>query len=123
MSYAPGVLVLFFAKNRMAAVILCLGVGFLAGTSPFGRKNGAAGAYFLLFLITLVAAVTGYFFFDMKVIGTIMCFFGLLLALEWIASLSYVAGFLPCAAITGAVLYGVAMLLEANSHLIIFKII
>lgn len=84
MSYAPGVLVLFFAKNRMAAVILCLGVGFLAGTSPFGRKNTAAAAYFVLFLITLVAAVTGYFFFDLKVIGTMMCFFGLLLALEWI---------------------------------------
>lgn len=155
-SYAPGVLTLFFADNRMAAVILghllllctyawlkisgglppqsalfaagieyyatvALGVGFLAGTSPFGRKNGAAGAYFVLFLITLVAAVTGYFFFDLKVIGTIMCFFGLLLALEWIASLSYMAGFLPCAAIMGAVLYGVAMLLEANSHLIIFR--
>ena len=52
-----------------------------------------------------------------------MCFFGLLLALEWIASLSYMAGFLPCAAIMGAVLYGVAMLLEANSHLIIFRMI
>jgi len=155
--YAPGLLVLFFAESRMAAVIIghllvlstygwlkisgglppqsalfaagieyyatvALGLGFLAGTSPFGRKNAAAAAYFVLFLITLVAAVTGYFFFDLKVIGTIICFFGLLLALEWIATLSYIAGFLPCAAIMGAVLYGVAMLLEAKSHLIIFII-
>jgi hypothetical protein len=158
-SYAPGVLTLFFAKNRLAAVILghllvlgtyaglkisgalppesalfaagleyygtvALGVGFLVGTSPFGKKDAAAAAYFFLFLLTLtlIAAITGYFFFDLKVIGTIMCFFGLLLALEWIGFLSHKVGFLPGAAIMGAVLYGVAMLLEANSHLIIFRI-
>jgi len=80
-------------------------------------------AYFCLFLFTLVAAITGYFFFDLKVIGTIMCFFGLLLALEWIGFFSHKAGFIPFAAIMGAVLYGVAMLLEANSHLIVFRLI
>lgn len=155
-SYAPGMLTLFVAEKRIAAVIIghllvlltyaglkisgslppesavftagieyygtvALGVGFLVATSPFGKKDAAAVTYFLLFCITLIAAITGYFFFDLKIIGTIMCIFGLLLALEWIGVLSYAAGFLPFAAIMGAILYGVAMLLEANSHLIIFK--
>lgn len=156
-SYAPGVLTLFFAERRLAAVVLghllvlgsyaalrisgalpaqaaffeagldyyttiALGVGFLVGASPFIRGESAStAAYALLFLLTLVAAISGYFFFDLKVIGTILCFFGLLLALEWIGFLSAKAGFLPCAAIMGAVLYGLALLLEANSHLIIFR--
>jgi len=154
--YAPGLLVLFFAESRMAAVIIghllvlgsyaglkisgglppqasvfaagieyyasiALGVGFLVGASPFREKGASTVAYFCLFLLTLVAAITGYFFFDLKVIGTIMCFFGLLLALEWIGFFSHKAGFIPFAAIMGAVLYGLAMLLEANSHLIIFR--
>ncbi len=137
--YAPGLLTLFFAKDRMAAVILghllvlctyaglkisgalppqsavfaagieyyatiALGVGFLIGASPLRQKGTSLAAYFFLFLLTLIAAITGYFFFDLKVIGTIMCFFGLLLALEWIGFFSHKAGFIPFAAIMGAVL-------------------
>ncbi len=154
--YAPGMLILFFERDRMAAVILghllvvgtyaglkisgglppqsavfaagleyyatvALGVGFLVAASPFRQKGTSMFVYLGLFLLTLIAAITGYFFFDLKVIGTMMCFFGLLLALEWIGFLSHKAGFLPFAAIMGAVLYGIAMLLEANSHLIILR--
>ncbi len=102
---------------------IAMGVGFLVAASPFGWRNkGNPGAFLALFLFVAAAAVYGYFFYDLKVIGSIVLVFGALLFLEWVGYLSYKTGFLFGTFAMGAVLYGFSLLLERYSHLIILKL-
>lgn len=136
--YRPGVLMLFFHEKGTGAVVfghlvvlatcaamkvtghlpaqtelfavglehyctIAMGVGFLVGASPFTRSQTAAG-------------------YDLKVIGSILCCIGVLLALEWIGHLSYRAGFLFGTFLMGVVLYGGALLLERYAHLIVLRL-
>lgn len=100
---------------------IAMGVGFLVGASPFGRDK-AVGGYLALFLVVLLAAVTGYFFYDLKVIGSILVCIAILLALEWLGYLSHKAGFILGAFLAGTSLYGGALLLERYAHLLVLKL-
>lgn len=102
---------------------IAMGVGFLVAASPFyGRNQGGAVGYLMLFLLVTFAAVAGYFLFDLKVIGSILCVFAVLLALEWIGYLSYKSGFIVGTFILGITLYGLSLLAEHYGHLVVLKL-
>ena len=111
-----------FAVGLEYYCTIAMGVGFLVGASPLAREGGAVGGYLMLFIAVVAAAVTGYFFYDLKVIGSILCCIGVLLALEWIGYLSYQTGFLFGTFLMGVVLYGGALLLERYAHLIVLRL-
>ena len=90
--HAPAQTALFTAGFEYYRTI-AMGVGFLVGASAFRMKEGCV-SYLFGFMLILAAAVTGYFFCDFKVIGSILCCIGMLLALEWIGYLGYQGGFL-----------------------------
>lgn len=110
-----------FAVGLECYCTIAMGVGFLVAASPFSRER-AVGGYLLLFIAVLASAVTGYFFFDLKVIGSILCCIGVLLALEWIGYVSYQTGFIFGTFLMGVVLYGGAMLLERYAHFIVLRL-
>lgn len=102
---------------------IAMGVGFLVGASPFNfRQAMATGGYLLLFVLVAFAAIAGYHFLGLKVVGSIVCVFGVLLALEWVGYLSYKTGFGMGTATLGAVLYGASVLLEKYGHFIVLKL-
>ena len=100
---------------------IAMGVGFLVAASPFGGRR-AALSYLLLFALVTVAAVTGYFFFDLKVIGSILSCIAVLLALEWVGYIGYQAGFLWGTFLTGISLYGGSLMLERFAHLVVLRL-
>lgn len=113
--------VALFAVGLEYYCAIAMGVGFLVGASPFVREKGTGG-YFSLFILVLFAAMAGYFFYDLKVIGSIVCTIGVLLALEWISYLSYKTGFLVGTTAVGASLYAGALLLERYAHFIVLRL-
>ena len=111
----------FFVAGLAYYCTIAMGVGFLVGASPGGRKS-TAGFYLLLFSLVLFGAMFGYFFWDLKVIGSILCCIAVLLALEWIAYLSYQVNFVFCSLVLGVALYGGSLLLEAYGPYIVLRL-
>ncbi len=101
---------------------IAMGIGFLVGASPFERRSGRAGAWLVLFTLVTIAAVTGYFIYDLKVIGSIMCVIAVLLALEWIGYIGYQAGFLFGTFILGVTLYVGSLLLEHYASFFVLRL-
>ena len=110
-----------FAVGLEYYCTIAMGVGFLVGASPFDSLEGT-GAYLLFFVLVTLAAVSGYFFFDLKVIGSILCCIAVLLALEWIGYLSFSISFLAGTFIMGLTLYGCALLLERYASMIVLRL-
>jgi hypothetical protein len=103
----------WFAAGVEHYATVALGVGFLLATAPFIASPPARRlAYLALFAGVVVLASLGYHLFGLKVIGSIVGLFALLVALEWLGYLAYRAGFLAGTAIAGALLYGLALLVE-----------
>lgn len=90
-------------------IALC--TGLLVGSAPW-YKETTTGLYSLLFVVAFATSILGYFFFDLKVIGSIVSCFFILFCLEWISYLSFRAGALIGAGVLGSALFGLAMLLE-----------
>jgi hypothetical protein len=111
-----------FAIGLQYYCTIALGVGFLVGASPFGRFTGETGGFLLLFVVTLVLAIVGYHMYDLKVIGSILCVFGVLLALEWIGYLSYKSGFLMGTFVMGLVLYGGSLVMENFANFLVLRL-
>ncbi len=102
---------------------IAMGVGFLVGASPFnGLRDASPLGYLFLFALVAFAAVSGYFMFDLKVIGSIICCIGVLLALEWIGYMGYRVGFLFGTFLLGIALYGASLLAEHYGHLVVLRL-
>lgn len=110
-----------FAIGLQYYCTIAMGVGFLVAASPFGRDRRAAG-YVMLFIAVFVLAITGYHIYDLKVIGSIISVFAVLLALEWIGYLSYRAGFLVGTFVTGIVLFGGSFLMESFASFLVLRL-
>lgn len=90
---------------------IAVGIAFLVAASPFKWRNGGKNTrgYLLLFVLTLAAGLYGFFVYDLKVVGSILCVFGVLLATEWYGRLCFAVGFIP-----GGLLLGVALIAAAK---------
>ncbi len=114
----------YFSAGLDYYCTIAMGVGFLVGASPFARRGHEVAGYLALFVAVLFGAIYGYFFYDdLKVIGSILCVFAVLLALEWMGYLSYKAGFIVGTFVLGASLYAVSLALESYGHLIILRMV
>ena len=96
-------------------------VGLLVGASPFFNRR-ESGLYGLVFVLSLLAAITGYFFYDLKVIGSILCSFFILLVLEWLTYWGFRGGVVIGSGILGGTLYSMSLLLERFGHLLVLRI-
>jgi hypothetical protein len=100
---------------------IALGTGLLVGSAPWGRGN-KTGLYLFIAITLFVMSIFGFFFLDLKVIGSIMTCFIILIALEWIAYMGFLAGFIIGTGVSGALLYGVALALEKYGHLLFLNL-
>lgn len=100
-------------------IALC--VGLLVGGSPFYKMSQASG-YVLLFIVLFFLSGYGYFFLDLKVIGSIVSCFFILLILEWLGYWSYKSGLIIGCILLGASLYALAMLLEKYGQFFILSL-
>jgi len=98
-------------------VALC--VGLLVGSSPWAFLKGSRPFMAALFILVFAGAMTGYFFWDLKVIGSIVTCFFILFVLEWIARLGYSGGVVIGSAVLGGTLYGAALLMEKFGSFIV----
>lgn len=102
---------------------IAMGVGFLVGASPFAwRQSKSPIGYLVLFLVTLLAALAAYVFFDFKVVGSILSVFAVLLALEWHAKLCMQAGFVFGMFLLGSALVGLSTMMERHGHLLVLYV-
>jgi hypothetical protein len=99
---------------------IAMGTGFLIAASPFSRKPEKLG-YLVLFVAVLVVALAGYFLADLKVIGSIVSVFGVLLALEWLGHLSYRSGFLRGSFIMGVTLFAASLIAERFAGFLVLR--
>lgn len=97
-----------------------LGVGLLVAASPFYKREAAVG-YAILFTAIAATAMYGYFFYDLKVIGSIMACFYVLFMLEWIGYIGFTGGLIFGSMLTGGTLYGLAMLFETYGSMVILS--
>ena len=97
---------------------IALGVGLLVGASPFYERENAIG-YAGVFILLFFAASFGYFFYDLKVMASILFVFFILFALEWIGYIGYQTGLIFGSAIIGGSLYATAMLLENYGSMLV----
>jgi hypothetical protein len=95
---------------------LALAVGLIVGSSPFYSKS--KGLYAVLF--TILVGISSYFFYihNIKPIFVILMFFYILLIIEWIGYYSFKTNFIIGCAVSGAILYTIALLIEKYSYLI-----
>lgn len=100
---------------------IALATGLLCGASPWWKDN-SKGIYILLMLVVFAASTFGYFFLDIKVIGSIITCFFILFCLEWIAYIGFQGGFILGAGICGGVLYGLALMLEKYGSYIMLTV-
>lgn len=100
---------------------IAMSVGLLVGASPF-YKRGTALGYAVLFVALFFLASYGYFFLDLKVIGSIVSCFFVLLVLEWLGYIGFQGGLIAGCAVLGASLYGVSMLLEKYGQMLILSL-
>lgn len=108
-----------FAVGLQYYCTIALGVGFLVGAAPLAK--GRAG-YLALFLAVFLAAMCGYHLYDLKVIGSIVCVFAVLLFLEWVGYLSYRAGFLAGTFVMGVLLYGASLVMENFASFLVLRL-
>ncbi|MDM5180110.1 hypothetical protein PO883_23270 [Massilia sp. DJPM01] len=95
-----------------------LALALLVGASPWPSR-AQRNRYLALFIVLAILASLGYLFLDLKVIASILLCFFVLLLLEWIAYLGFKTNVLIGAGALGASLYGIAVLLEKYSSLIL----
>lgn len=100
---------------------IAMSVGLLVGASPF-YKRGTALGYAVLFVALFFLASYGYFFLDLKVIGSIVSCFFVLLVLEWLGYIGFQGGLIAGCAVLGASLYAVSMLLEKYGQMLILSL-
>lgn len=100
---------------------IAMGVGLLLGSSPFYKRGSTAG-YALLFVVIFFLASYGYFFLDLKVVGSIVACFFLLFAFEWLGYFGFKGGVIIGCTILGASLYSLSMFLEKYGHMIILSL-
>lgn len=98
---------------------IALGLALLIGSSPFYESKGGNVLYILGFLIIVALASFGYFFWDIKVIASILICFFVLLILEWIGYVGYHINFILGTALVGSALYSIALFLEKYSSMIV----
>lgn len=94
-----------------------LGLAMLIGVSPWNR--GGLGFNFLIALAIFGLAMFGYSFYGEHGIGSIIGIFAALLLIEWVMYASWHGGLIIGTAVTGVILYGAAMFLEANGRAIL----
>lgn len=100
-------------------IALC--VGLVAGSSPWFHVERARPLMALLLIAVFASAMTGYFFWDLKVIGSIISCFFILFVLGWIAKLGYSAGLVAGSGLLGATLYGAAILMEKYGAFVVLS--
>lgn len=101
---------------------IALGLGFLVGASPFKwRHIKSPVGYLALFILTVLGFLFAYVFYDFKVVGSILCVFAVLLALEWHAKLCNEAGFVGGMFLLGAALVGLSSVMERYGHLLVLS--
>ncbi len=100
---------------------IALGVGLLVGASPFYKQSQAL-AYFVLFILIVVASTGLYFFLDMTTVATILFIFFVLVFVEWIGYIGFKTGWVVGCALVGAMLYGFSLLLESYGPMILNNI-
>lgn len=105
--------------EHYCTIALC--VGLLVGSSPWTYIKDTRPLMVLLFVLLFAAAMTGYFFLDLTVIGSIVSCFFILFVLEWIAKLGYSGGVVTGSAVLGVSLYGCAMLMEKYGSFIVLS--
>ncbi len=114
---------IWFAAGVEHYATVALGVGLFLATAPFIASPPARRlAYLAVFAGVVVVASLGYHLFGLKVIGSIVGLFALLVALEWLGYLAYRAGFLLGTVIAGALLYGLALLVERFGGLVVLAL-
>lgn len=97
-----------------------LGLAMLVGVSPWHRHG--FGFNFLVALAIFGLAMFGYSFYSEHGIGAIIGIFAALLLIEWVMYASWCGGLIIGTAMTGAILYGIAMVLESNGRAIMTAI-
>lgn len=101
---------------------IALGLGFLVGASPFKWRNANSPiGYLVLFILTVLGFLFAYVFYDFKVVGSILCVFAVLLALEWLAKLCNEAGFVGGMLLLGAALLELSAAMERYGHLLVLR--
>jgi hypothetical protein len=108
-----------FAIGLQYYCTIALGVGFLVGASPFSKNPGG---FLAMFIAVFVAAMAGYYIYDLKVIGSIICVFAVLLFLEWVGYLSYKTGFLVGTFVMGIVLFVASLLMENFASFLVLRL-
>jgi len=78
--------------------------------------------YALMFVVLFFLANYGYFFMDLKVIGSIVSCFFVLLVLEWLGYIGFKGGLIVGCATLGASLYALSLLLEKYGSMIILSL-
>lgn len=95
---------------------IALGLAMLVGVSPWYRDGLGVNA--LCALLTAGLALFGYSYFGEHGIGAIVLIFFTLLLIEWVMYASWNGGLIIGTAVTGALLYGAALVLESNGRAI-----
>mmetsp|Transcript_12538 Transcript_12538/g.21400 ORF Transcript_12538/g.21400 Transcript_12538/m.21400 type:complete len:401 (+) Transcript_12538:123-1325(+) len=101
---------------------IAMSTGLLIAASPFMGKLSMAIDRALLFVLLFFLAGYGYFFFNLKVISSIILSYFLLFVLEWIAYWGYRGGLISGSILVGVSLYGLAMFMERFSSYIVFRL-
>ncbi|NCQ51917.1 hypothetical protein GW796_08495 [archaeon] len=96
-------------------------VALLTGSSPFYRSDSAIG-YTLIFIFLACLATLGYFFYDFKVIASIIFIFFTLFVLEWVSYVGYKGSVILGSALLGGSLFGLSMLFEKYGSMIILHL-
>ncbi|NHZ32100.1 hypothetical protein [Massilia rubra] len=97
---------------------IALSVALLVGASPWPFKAQRIH-YMPLFIALAIVASMMYVFLDLKVIASILLCFFVLVTLEWICYLGFRTNMLVGAGMLGAILYGIAVLIEKYGALIV----
>ena len=102
---------------------IAMGVGFLVGASPYEWRRAGQSPWGWLGLLAAVtlAGVFGYVFFDLKVIGSVLCVFAFLVCMEWYSKLCMKAGFVGGALMMGLALVGIASAMERWGSLVVLR--
>ncbi len=101
---------------------IALALSLLVGSSPFYKPKLGNGLYIFAFIALVAVASFGYFFWDIKVVASILICFFVLMLLEWIGYIGYHINFILGTALVGASLYAVALFLEKYSSMIVLYI-
>ncbi|NHZ38927.1 hypothetical protein [Massilia aquatica] len=108
----------YFAAGIEYYCTIALAVALLVGASPWPLRPHR-NRYMALFILLAVAASLIYVFLDLKVSASILLCFFVLVTLEWVGYLGFRINMLVGAGALGALLYGIAVLLEKYGGLIV----